>query len=172
MPTLVRYSFRDLRAVDPDDFAAMLEMTDVYRSPADDIDGFCNQIRSTVTADLDTLAPFKTRTQRRGKRNSRWLSDAAVDAKRTRRQLERRWKRTGAESDRVAYRNACRAANDAINASRSSFYEQQLTVVAADHRATWRLAKELLHSDDHPPSTSPRDAVKLWRILSLLQGQA
>jgi len=121
MPTLVRYSFRDFGAVDRDDFAAMLEMTDIYRCPADDVDGFCNQIRSTVTAVLDTLAPLKTRTKRRGKRNSRWLSDAGVDAKRTRRQLERRWKRTGAESDRVAYRIAYRAANDAINASRSSF---------------------------------------------------
>ena len=33
MPTLVRYSFRDFRAMGPDDFAAMpLEITDVYRS--------------------------------------------------------------------------------------------------------------------------------------------
>ena len=36
--TLVRYSFTDFRAVDPDDFAAMLEMTNVYKSPVDDID--------------------------------------------------------------------------------------------------------------------------------------
>ena len=88
------------------------------------------------------------------------MSDAVVDAKQTRRRLERRWKQTGAESDRVAYRIACRAANDAINASRSSYYTQQLTEVAGNHRATWRLAKELLHSDD-PPYTSPRDAAKL-----------
>jgi len=46
--------------------------------------------------------------------------------------------------------------------SRSCFYTQQLIEVAGHHRATWRLAKELLHSDDHPPSTSPRDAAKLF----------
>ena len=131
----------------------MLEMTNVYRSSADDIDGFCNQILSTVTAVLDTLAPLKTQTKLRGKRNSRWLSDAAVDAKRTRQQLERRWKRTGAESDRVAYRIACRAANDAINASRSSFYEQQLTEVAeiTEQLGDWRRNYSTLTTTHHPP---------------------
>ena len=115
-----------------------------------------------MTAALDTLAPLKTRTKRRGKRNSRWLNDAAVDAKRTRRQLERRWKRTGVESDRVTYMIAMSRCKRRHQRSRSCFYTQQLIEVAGHHRATWRLAKELLHSDDHPPSTSPRDAAKLF----------
>ena len=147
--------------MDPDDFAAQLLKTDAYVNPADDVDSFYNQIQSSVTAVLDGLAPLKTRTKRRGKRSSRWLSEAAVAAKRKRRQLERHWKRTGAESDRVAYRAACRAANDEINASRSAYYTQQLTEVAGNQRATWRLAKELLHSDDDSPTISPQDASSL-----------
>jgi len=98
-------------------------MTDAYKNPADDVDSFYSQIESSVVAVLDALAPCKTRRKRRGKRSSRWLSDAAVAAKRTRRRLERRWKLTGAESDRVAYRTACHAANDEINASRSAYYQ-------------------------------------------------
>ena len=46
-------------------------------------------------------------------------SHLLLHAKRTRRQFERRWKRTGAESDRMAYRSACRVANAEIDASRS-----------------------------------------------------
>jgi len=160
-PQLQRYSFRDFRSMDPDDFAAQLLKTDAYVNPADDVDSFYNQIQSSVTAVLDGLAPLKTFTKRRGKRSSRWLSEAAVAAKRKRRQLERHWKRTGAESDRVAYRAACRAANDEINASRSAYYTQQLTEVAGNQRATWRLAKELLHSDDDSPTISPQDASSL-----------
>jgi len=99
--------------------------------------------------------------KRRGKRSSRRLSDAAVAAKRTRRRLERRWKRTGAESDRVAYRTACHAANDEINTSRSAYYQQQFTEAAANQTATWRLAKEMLHSDDPPPAVSSQDVSKL-----------
>ena len=71
------------------------------------------------------------------------------------------WKRTGAESDRVAYRTACHAANDEINASRSAYYQQQFTEAAASQTATCRLAKDLLHSDDPPPAVSSPDASKL-----------
>ena len=41
-----------------------------------------------------------------------------MDAKRRRRQLERRWLRTRDEKDRVAYRRACRSANATINEAR------------------------------------------------------
>ena len=64
-------------------------------------------------------------------------------------------------TDRVAYRTACHAANDEINASRSAYYQQQFTEAAASQTATWRLAKELLHSDDPPPAGSSQDASKL-----------
>ena len=65
MTTLVRYKTSALWTR-----TTLPLYTDVFRSPADDVDVFCNQIRSTVTAVLDTLAPLKTRTKRRGKRNS------------------------------------------------------------------------------------------------------
>jgi len=91
-----------------------------------------------MTEVLDALAPFQTRTKRRGKRSRRWLSEAAVAAKQNRRGLvERRWK-TGTESDRVAYRAACRAANAEINASRSAFYTNRPNEVG-DPRATWHI---------------------------------
>jgi len=45
--------------------------------------------------------------------------------------------------------------------SGSAFYTQQMTDVAGEQRVTWRLAKELLYSDDRPPTTSLQDAAKL-----------
>jgi len=126
-----QYLFRHFRAIDPDDFAENLQITDVYINPADDVDGFCNQIQSSVTKLLDTLAPLQTHTKRRGKRSSRWLSEAAVAVKQNRRRLERRWNKTGTESDGVAYRAACRAANAEMNASRSAFYTGRLNEVQA-----------------------------------------
>ena len=101
-----------------------------------------------MTDVLDALTPLKKRTKRRGKADSRWLSDAAVSAEQTRRQLERRWKRTGSEADSVEHRLACRAANAAINSSRATiatFYNERLTEAAGDQKA---MLKDLLHSDD------------------------
>jgi len=148
-----QFSFRDIRTVDLADSTTRLQMTDAHKNPADDVDSFYSQIESSVAAVLDALAPCKTRRKRHGKRSSCWLSDAAVAAKRTRRRLERRWKWTGADSDRVAYRTACHAANDEINASRSAYYQQRFTEAAANQTATWHLVKELLHLDDSPPAS-------------------
>jgi len=77
-PEVQRFSFRNFHSVDPVDFAANLKMTDVYINPSDDVDSFCSQIQSSVTAVLDGLAPIKSR-----KHSSRWFSDAAIAAKRT-----------------------------------------------------------------------------------------
>ena len=159
-PDLLHYVFIDMRQVVPAEFAARLRQTEVFLAPADDVDDFNDQLERSVTGVLDILAPLKSRTKRRGKRNSRWLSSAAVDAKRTRRQLERRWKATTKEADRVAYRAACRIANAEINASRAAFYNRRLSEADGDQRALWRVAKELLH-DDRPPDSGPTEAKRL-----------
>jgi hypothetical protein len=139
-------------------FSTRLRRSDVYVRPLDGVDGFTRQLEQSVTDVLDVFAPLKKRTKRRGKADSRWLSDAAVVAEQKRRQLERRWKRTGSEADRVEYRMASRAANVAINSSRATFYNERLAEVAGDQKAMWRISKDLLHSDDRPPDTSPQEA--------------
>ena len=74
------------------------------------------------------------------------MHSSTEQAKWTRRQLERCWKRSGLapRAMRGGYRTACHIANTEINAS------HQLNELAFNQRLTWRLAKELLHSDDRP----------------------
>jgi len=55
-----------------------------------------------------------------------WLSDRAVEAKRVRRRLERRWKSKGNRNDYIAYRQACRIANKEITKARSDFYSSRM----------------------------------------------
>ena len=157
-PELIHFAFRSVRSVDPVEFSARFRRSDVYLQPLDDVDGFTRQLEQSVTDILDVLAPLKTCTKRRGKADCRWLSDTVVTAKQTRRQLERRWKRSGFEADRIEYRSACRAANAAINASRSSFYRERLSAAAGDQKALWRISKDLLHNDDRPPDAGTQEA--------------
>ena len=53
-PDVQWFSFRSFHSVDPEYFAANLQMTDaamsIYVSPANDVEIFCNQIQSSVTA--------------------------------------------------------------------------------------------------------------------------
>jgi len=60
--------------------------------------------------------------------------------------------------------NATTAATTIVNSfavARLNYCTKQLTEVAGNQKATWRLAKELLHSDDRPPPVSPQHASKL-----------
>ena len=83
-----------------------------------------------------------------------------MKAKRARRRLQRKWKSTGVEAIRVAYRAACRVANKLITESRHVFYSWRVTESARDPRALWRCVKGLLHTNNqsisHEPGMSDR----------------
>jgi len=80
-----------------------------------------------------------------GRKSARWLSPEAIAAKQLRRRLERRWKKTKAEADRVLYHTACRKANQLINASRNQHRCHQIS--EGNHRRDWSAVKNLLHGD-------------------------
>ena len=115
---------RNIRAVDAAMFENELRRSSLFTQPADTVDAYVTQLHDVLAQLLDRVAPARTRRRRSQKPVSRWLSAEAVnaDAKRGRRRLERRWKATGAETDRLNYRRACRKANQLINASRSDHY--------------------------------------------------
>ena len=154
------FTYRPIKSVDPVDFESRLRRSTLFSSPANDAESFSNQIEEVVTATLDEIAPLQTRSRRPPKEVTRWLSDEAVEAKRQRRRLERRWKETRDEADRYAYRRACRRANKLINASRRDYFKNQLTS-ATDCKQRWRIAKEVLHSTKTVPSRSVDDLKQL-----------
>jgi hypothetical protein len=60
------------------------------------------------------------------------------------RRLDWKWISTRLESDRNAYRAACRRVNTFINRSQFDFFPQQLHT-ATNCKQRWRIAKKLLH---------------------------
>ena len=144
---IVRATFRNWKRLDLDAFRQRVKASSVYQQPAATVEDYSIQLETDITNILDELAPFCTSTKRRGKPESRWLSTEAVEAKRTRRRLERKWKSTGSEAVRIAYRAACRAANKLITESRRAFYACRVSESSYDPRALWRCVKGLLHSN-------------------------
>ena len=124
-----------------------LYASELFTSPASTVDSFTEQLVSVVTRELDRVAPLQTRSRRRPKASSKWLSPDAIRSKRHRRKLERRWRRTELDADRTAYRKACRVANKVINESRLS-YHSRLIASCADSKQRWSAIKNILHSTD------------------------
>jgi len=98
------------------------------------------------------MAPAKRVTRRSGKRTNGWLNHDAILARRGRRRLERRYRRTGSDADRVAYRAACRSTNQIINNARRDFVGSKLAEAGTNSRARWRITNDLLHRSRATPT--------------------
>ena len=110
-----------------------------------DADGYADLFDAEVKRVLDIHAPLRTGQlvvavastttdtcqKKRGK-----------PCKQQRRRLERRYQRTGLQSDKQAYLSACSKARE----SRADEIKSELDEASGDVRATWRTAQRLLHS--------------------------
>jgi thiamine phosphate synthase YjbQ (UPF0047 family) len=90
------------------------------------------QLRDDLIAAMDKLAPLKQVTKRRSQYSNNWLSKDAIDARRNRRRLERRYRHTKLDQDRVEYRSACHVTNKLINRSRREFINKRLADSSGD----------------------------------------
>lgn len=168
-PCAVPMVSRATRNIDTVKFEDALRKSALFTSPSLSVDGYVEQLERIVVAELDRVAPLRRRVRRPPKPVSRWLSDAAVNAKRKRRRLERRWIRTGQEDDRLAYRRACRQANRIINDSRRDYYRGQLATLT-DSKDRWKLTKHLLHSNTAPQDRTELENSKLCTSFSYYFG--
>ena len=141
----VAYTYRDIKNVDIVDFNSRLRSSPLFSNPATAPDEYVAQLKSTVTAILDQVAPTRRGQRPGGRQGARWLSADAVAAKRNRRRLERRWKKSGSERDHVDYRTACRQTNLLINASRNQHHCDRIAAAGTNARRVWTAVKELLH---------------------------
>jgi len=126
-------------------FKDLFLQTDVVMDPADNVDDYIEQFNESITKVLDVVAPMRSITNRRGRKKSPWLSEAADKTKRERRHHERKWKRTKLESDRVAYRAACRSANTLIMESRKNFFSTVIAEASTNLRTLWKTVNSILH---------------------------
>ena len=143
---IITYYHRNLKNIDTDLFQEDIRKSVLFTDPADTVDGFADQLESTVGDILERHCPLRRRTKfAAARRDSRWLNDEAITAKRERRRLERKWKATKSESDRIRYRKFCREANKKIVGAREEFYKERIHAAASDPRRRWSEIRNVLH---------------------------
>jgi hypothetical protein len=141
---------RRIRDINLLEFEAKLRASSLFTSPSSTAEAFAEQLEEVVVSALDELAPLRKFKRRLSRNITRWLSPAAIGAKRTCRRLERRWRSHQQASDRAAYRRACCSARKLIQVSRRDYFQQKLSS-ASDAKQRWSVAKLLLHSADTAP---------------------
>ena len=108
------YHYRNIKGINLELFEQSILSSSLFSSPDPTVDGFANQMETELTSILDEVAPLKTGHRTGPRKAKNWLSPEAVDAKKQRRRLERRWKASNAEPDRRAVSGCllvCKQAN-------------------------------------------------------------
>ena len=124
---VIEHTCRNIRRIVPSSFESSLRQSSLFTVLATTTHTFTNQLVDVVTSEMDKVEPLKCSSRRASKSITRWLSTDAVQAKRERRRLEKRWLSFSCERDRVAYRLACHKATKVINESRRAHFNQRLS---------------------------------------------
>ena len=148
MPSPLKYSdevitFRQYHKIDVDKFTDDLSKTDFICSPASDIDDLFDQYNECLASVLDKHAPKKTK--RLSKPAPPWITDSYREAKCTRRQYERVWRRNKSFTNRSRLRRQANKCNYIINKEKSQYYSHIITQNSGDSKKVWRELNNVLH---------------------------
>ena len=92
---------------------------------------------------LDKLAPKRTRTIVI-RPNAPWYNEEIAAQKRKRRRLERKWRSTGLEIDRINYMEQCNVVNDMLYKAKEQHYSVVIQENAHDSKLLFRTVDKLL----------------------------
>ena len=156
------YRFRSLKSVNWDQFRSDVNNSALFIAPADTADAFADQIDFVVTSILDKQCPVQTRSKfLSARRDNRWLSADAVQAKRQRRRLERQWRSSRNNDCYIAYRKACRTTNKTITESRRTYYMDKIISSESEPRRRWAAIRDVLHMTESTEQMNPDDCQRL-----------
>jgi Reverse transcriptase (RNA-dependent DNA polymerase)/Endonuclease-reverse transcriptase len=141
----VQISVRNFKDLNVKTFADKMSRSETVVNPCDNVDDYCDQLHRDITDILDVLAPRRSVTKHSRLHTKCALSSEALAAKRRRRRLERRWKSSRLEADRLKFRAACRSANALIRESKTADLTAKINSSSSDSRSLWRTVKTILH---------------------------
>ena len=151
----------NLKRLDLRQFQTDVKQPDLYLAPVTTTDEFADQLDTVITNIMYKHCPLQTRRKIAPIRQvNRWLSDRAIEVKRARRRLERRWKSKRNNNTYAAYRRACRVANKELIKARNEFYSNHIAEAARDPRRRWSAIRDILHVTDKTYQ-SPEESQKL-----------
>jgi hypothetical protein len=142
-------SYRKLHSINIDNFKRDVLNSSLIKSPAENLSELCQQ--------YDNHAPSLTRTITI-RPNAPWYNDDIKINKTKRRNLERRWRRSGLTVDRQSYTNQCDLVKKLISEAKMTYYSNLIVNAGTDNNALFRSIDRLLHRTPDkclPSSPSP-----------------
>ena len=118
----------------------------VFESVGDlcDLCDLCDQYDSELRKVIESHAPMKTRLVTL-RPSAPWYGKEIVAEKRIRRQLERRWRKSGSEAAKQQYVNQSSRVRGIMNSAKMSYYASLINDNKSDFRVLFKSIDRLLH---------------------------
>ncbi|XP_072033093.1 uncharacterized protein [Amphiura filiformis] len=152
-------TYRKLKMINHVDFDCDIRNSELITNPKTDLSGLINQYNEILCSILEKHAPLKSRTVTLRPRNP-WYNDEIADAKKKRKRLERRWRKSKLQIDRDLFKAQRLLVNTLINKAKSSYYRDQI-VNCENTKELYNIVESLLHQKGKPklPSHSSNQAL-------------
>lgn len=136
--------YRKLKLIDMVNFNEELKKSDLILKEHTALPDLINKYEETLKVLLDTHAPMKRRiiTLRP---SASWYNESINEAKRKRRRLERRWRKSRLCIDRQLYAEQCKAVNDMLKQAKVSYYSSIISENKFNQSILFNTVDKLLH---------------------------
>ena len=145
-----RTTYRKLRALDSERFAADVSTAlQCKRDSGHFID--INTYNQVLASTLDKHAPERTRiiTLRP---HAPWYNDQLRESKQERRRREHRWRMTGLDTDKEAYKEQRDTYNRILNVTKTQYYSKLVAEKSNDPKNLFQLVDTLIHGKQAAPT--------------------
>ena len=136
-PAVTR-SCRKIKEIDlHNKFRSDLQSSILLQHPTENVHDLAFQYHSTLLAILDDHAPIVS--MRVAQRPcQQWFCCEIAEAKKSRRRLERKWRRTGLEADQLIFVEARNNVSKLISAAKTSFYSRRIEKFSGNQKALFK----------------------------------
>ncbi|XP_038049729.1 uncharacterized protein LOC119723237 [Patiria miniata] len=150
-PRYVRHkiTYRKITAIDPTKFKDDIATSPLITCPADTPDTLVDQYNSVLCKLLDSHAPPKT-CKIVDKPKIPWYNNDIAEAKRKRRQLERRWRKSKLQIHREMFQSQRDLVKSKYRYYQTNYYSEKIQGCDGDQRALFQVINHLLHKKTSP----------------------
>ena len=155
-------SYRPLKLLNIEEFAAGLRNSTFVTQPANDIDTLIRQYDASVLSALDKHAPVRRKTFILRPYNP-WFSKTITAERRLCRRAERKWRKSALTIDAEILRSRQKCLARTIHEAKVTYYKGKIGECAGDKRGLFRLLNSaMLRKNDTrlPQASSPCELAK------------
>jgi hypothetical protein len=137
-------TYRKTKDLDIDLFKTDILSSDLYHAPANNLADKVNQYDLVLKALMDKHAPEMTKNVAH-KEPRPWMNDKILTAKKRRRRMERRWRKTRLTVHREAYQAERQNVKDLIDNEKAKFYNGKISDCEGDQKKLFSIVDDLLN---------------------------